>query len=375
MSAVASKLPLCATLALYLVGCAGNVVEGLPRDGGSADDPREPGAEVSDGSVRRDAASNGGGLDAGKDEDPEPTGPVRDANTPSTGNQDATTPRNDAAAPAGNDAGQPTSETALNGPALARPSNGREFTADTSKWMGAPRCKLDQVLFCDDFEAQAAGGALGSAWTTAANKPTVSDDYFYRGGKAMRVEVAAGMPAQAQQVQTFPMAKDKVFGRMFVYFVTLPTSPSNAHWTLVEVGGLGSDKTQVRLGGQIDPTRGSKNYFGVGSDGGGSGDWHTAGREPQSEVKTQTWYCLEFMFDRVNSETRVWIDNVEQLSLHTTKANYRVGDAEGGKEFVHPTYEYAKVGWWVYQGDTQPASNVTFIDEVVFDDDQIGCSF
>jgi hypothetical protein len=369
--AVASKVPLGVALSLALIGCAGNVVEGLRRDSGLIPEDEVPAQPEGDGGPS--GAKDGGAV-------------LRDATLPSTpADAGNATPKPDAAAPAPADAGNaappdagqpPQSGTALNGPALARPTNnGRTYSATVSDWMGAPRCPSEPV-FCDDFESQQPGGFAGQAWTLSGTAVTTSDDQPFRGTKSMRFGPPSGMPGQMLEQQTFPMLKDKIFGRMFVYFYTdLPTAPSDAHWTLVEVGGDDpANKGQVRLGGQIDPSRNNKNFFGVGSDGGDSGDWHTKGLEAESEVKAKTWTCLEWMFDRAAGETRVWINNVEQLSLHTTSANYRTGDMEGGKQFVHPTYTYLKIGWWVYQTNATPNPGVVFIDELILDDEQIGCS-
>jgi hypothetical protein len=366
MMAVASKLAPYLLLAAALVGCEGDVVDGLARDGGAVADDDQAAGRTRDGGSRdggmlvRDATvADSGSRDAG-------------ANSPPR--QDAATPQTDAGAPSsggGGDAG--TSSTALNPGFLARPSNGRQFTPNLADWMGNPRCTQDQVLFCDDFEGATAGGAPGENWVVQGDGVSASDDQPLRGSKSVRYSPPSGMPGQ-MELKTFPMVQNKMFGRVFVYFFTdAPTSPSNAHWTLVQVGG-GDSNAQVRLGGQVDPSRGGKTFFGVGSDGGDTGDWHTHGLEPESEVKKGTWTCLEWMFDGDANETRVWINNVEQLSLHTTAANYRVGDVEGGAQFIHPTYSYLKLGYWVYQADTQPNPAVLFLDEVIIDDEQIGCS-
>lgn len=369
MIAVASKLAPLTFLAASLAGCAGNVVDGLPRDGGTVTAEQEPTGSDAGGSVR----------DAGL--------LITDATVGDSGARDAgsATGKEDASAPAQADSGAPsaaadagTSSTALNPGYLARPNNGRQFTATLTDWMGNPRCMegtgQGQVVFCDDFESSNVGGAPGAAWTVEGTNVTVSDDEVFRGTKAMRYSPPSGMPGQMKEVKTFPMLQNKMFGRVFVYFFTdLPTTPTDAHWTLVQVGGS-DNNGQVRLGGQVDPSRGNKTFFSIGSDGGDTGDWNTYGLEAESEVKKGTWTCLEWMFDGDANETRVWINNVEQLSLHTTAANYRVGDTEGGKQFIHPTYNYAKIGYWVYQPATQPDPAVVFLDELVLDDEQIGCS-
>jgi hypothetical protein len=368
--AVASKIAPCLLVAVSLVGCAGNVIEGLPRDGSVLPEGDEPVGSAGDSGTRdamvvpRDATvADPGSRDAGN----------------STPREDAGAPQTDSGAPPANnnDAGS-VPGTALNGGALARPNNGRQFTANLADWMGNPRCMegtgAGQVTFCDDFESTAQGGPPGTAWAIQGSSVIVSGDVPFRGTKSMRFGPPSGMPGQMEQVKSFPALQNKLFGRVFLYFFTdQPTAPADAKFTLIQVGG--SDNAgQIRISGQVDAARGNKAYFGIGSDGGETGDWHTKGLEAQSEIKKRTWTCLEWMFDGEANETRVWIDNVEQLSLHTTAANYLVGDAEGGKQFIHPTYSYLKVGYWVYQSNATPNPAVVFFDELVLDDEQIGCS-
>jgi len=169
---------------------------------------------------------------------------------------------------------------------------------------------------------------------------------------------------------TFPVANNTLYGRMFLWIEGLPTSPQYAHWVTAYVGGSSSDanKSQVRLDGQLIS---GNNAFGIGSDGGDSGDWHTPGTDAQSNATEKTWICLEWLFKGDTNETRVWIDGNEQTSLHLNATNYRRG-SEGGKQFIHPTYANLYIGWWQYVTGS-PANTNVWIDEVVVDKARIGC--
>jgi hypothetical protein len=89
--------------------------------------------------------------------------------------------------------------------------------------------------------------------------------------------------------------------------------------------------------------------------------------------RAKDWMCLEWLFKGDTSETRVWVDGTEQASLHTTATEFRDGDQEMGKKFVHPEYTKLRVGWWLYQSDATPASYDVWVDEVIVDDERIGC--
>ncbi len=363
---MASKFAPCLLLTASLAGCAGNVIEGLPREGGVEPDPTAQTEDAGvgttrDASVARDAAVSGS-SDSGSNST------TQDASTPAQNDSGA-------AMMPGNDAGA-SSGTALNPGLLARPTNnGRKYTATLSDWQGTPRCSegtaQNQVTFCDDFES---GTTPGSAWTTLGSNVSLSTAQKMRGSQAMLTAPPAGQFGQVQETKTASTLQTKMFGRVFVYFSTdLPTTPDFALFTLVQAGDTGSDKTEVRLTGQMDPARGGKSFFGIGSNGGSTGDWNTQGREPESEIKKGVWTCLEWMFDGGANETRVWINNVEQLSLHTTASNYKVGNDESGN-FDHPPYNYVRIGYWGYQAATQPSPSQVYLDELALDDDQIGCS-
>ncbi|MEY4510086.1 MAG: hypothetical protein RLZZ450_2208, partial [Pseudomonadota bacterium] len=103
------------------------------------------------------------------------------------------------------------------------------------------------------------------------------------------------------------------------------------------------------------------------------GTWQTSGKEAESAVREKAWICVEWQFKADSSESNVWIDGVEQKSLHLTATEYREGDAEGGKQFKFPSFDKLRIGWWLYQGNATPSPSKAWIDEVVFDKARIGC--
>ncbi|MDB4990989.1 MAG: hypothetical protein JWN04_6167 [Myxococcaceae bacterium] len=348
-------------LSLSLAGCAGNVLVGAPLDGG--DDLGGESIDSDGGTPTRDAraaSSTDGAVTALPAKDgaaPVVTNPGSDAGTvtPNPGKDAGTTP-------------------VTPPPDAGTPPSGRDFSTDKSKFLGASRCPSSGVLFCDDFENSAIGAPQpANLWTSPTGfTAKVDNAHAARGTKSLLFATTSGMQGTLQPKLSFPLANNTVYGRIFVWIEGLPTAPSDAHWVMAYAAGASTDanKGQVRLDGQL---MNGANLYGIGSDGGDSGDWHTPGTEPQSVAAEKTWTCLEWMFKGDTSETRVWIDGVEQTSLHTTSSSYRRG-AEGGKTFTHPTYANLSLGWWQYVAGAPATTNV-WIDEIMFDSARLGCVF
>jgi len=358
--AVRLNFQLGTALAFFGAGCAGTVLDGAPLDGGEADivvaSPVDTGVPAP-----RPVVDAGSGAPPA----PAPAPIVADAGVPAAPVVDSgqATPK-DAGAPATPvDAGSPPT-----------PAAGRDLSADKAKFAGAPRCGAAAAVFCDDFESQAAGAQPGPAWGYPYDfRPKIDSAHAMRGKNALYFESAASSAAHVEVTQTFPALARNLFGRMFVWIDQLPTTPDSARWNLVAARGTGS-AAEVRLGGQLEPSRESKNYFGIGSDYGESGTWQTSGKEAESTVREKAWICIEWQFKADGNETNVWIDGVEQKSLHLTSTEYREGDAEAGKSFTLPTFDKLRIGWWLYQSNALPSPSKLWIDEVIFDKARVGCA-
>jgi hypothetical protein len=354
---VRTNLRLSAALLFTIAGCAGNVVVGVPRDGGEDIVIEDPVSAAGDGGVTRDARVSGGADGA------TPSAPSKDAAAPTAPVADGSSP----AAPVGNDAGPAVDPQP--DPGSPTPTGaGRDLSTDKAKFTGGPRCS-NAVIFCDDYE-QTVGNAPGAAYSAAFGlMPKIDSTRALRGTRSLRFDVTAGTPNLVELKKGLPAMNNTLFGRMFVWVDALPTGPANTTWTLV--GGSGSGNgAEVRLSGQF---RDGKSYYGIASDGGETKDWFTAGKEPGSVAASGTWTCLEWMLKGDSSETRVWVDGVEQTSLHTTSIEYRDGDAEAGLRFKHPTFEKLRIGYWIYSADVAPKTTSVWIDELMYDDDRIGC--
>jgi len=377
-SRASSRLAL--SLTLGLAGCVGEMIAGVPLEDGGDE------VSVDDASATASGLAREAGVTEAGSTRPAATSPAgstpRDASSSSSTPPAApSAPTKDAGPGAASDAGRaPASDggrvqAAPRGDAGMSMAGTRDFTVDPARFLGSPRCASAGALLCDDFESEAVGaGPDGTVWSAPfGTLPRIDATRAARGKQSLYFELAAGAPGQIEERKTFPAASGSLFGRMFVWLDALPTAPAYAHWTLVSALGS-SNPAEVRLSGQLDPNRMNANYFAVGSDHGESGDWATAGQEPGSKVRARAWICLEWLFKSDTSETQVWIDGVEQKSLHLTATEYRSGDQEAGKRFVHPRFDKLRIGWWLYQAGALPSPAKLWIDEVIVDDARIGCA-
>lgn len=323
-------------LLVALGGCTGSVVKGLPlrADGGDA------GFDLTDGGIGTDPTTVGGRpTDAGTNADDDDFGPDDDR-----------------------DGGGGSSR-----------GNDRNLSTDRGAFFGAARCDRLSARLCDDFESESAGARPdGTLWRAPYGYyPEVDATRAARGQKSLHFHLSGSTPGHIEEVQTFPAARNTLFGRMFVWFDVLPSAPSSAQWSVVVATSM-DEQAEVRVGGQ--PA--SENRLGVGSrrPGEGGWDWHTAGTDAQSRPRTGAWICLEWQFKGDTNETRVWVDGVEQGSLHLTETEFRRGDEEGGQRFRQPTFARLRVGWWLYPTESpQPSEYDVWIDELAVDDTRIGC--
>ncbi|HVV50875.1 MAG TPA: hypothetical protein VHO06_14510 [Polyangia bacterium] len=245
---------------------------------------------------------------------------------------------------------------------------------DRAAFFGPSRCAAARFALCEDFES----GALDPAvWTVGGVAPVVDTGQAARGTHALHVRVTGKGASTISESKTFPAPADTYYGRVFVYFKSLPApTPAfrYAHWTIVAASGTGV-AGEVRLGGQL---QGGVNRFGVGTDSGddpaGSGDWTNPDRDPgpggaPPAVPTGRWLCLEWMHDGAHQQTRFWWDGVEHPSLATTPATPHLGRAR--VPFTLPTFTDLWLGWFEYQPTDQPFE--LWLDEIAVDRARIGC--
>ena len=157
--------------------------------------------------------------------------------------------------------------------------------------------------------------------------------------------------AYIKETKTFPATNNVLYGRMFVWFEDALTT--DGHFSLAEGAGTGTPAV-IRFGGQFKA-------FGVGTDGGNSGDWTDSDRTKL--VPTQTWICAEFQFDGPTNTFHVWWDDMERPTLTSGPSKHA--------SFTMPTFNSLWFGWWMYNL-AEPQE--IWIDEIAVDYKPIGCS-
>ncbi|HEV8550130.1 MAG TPA: hypothetical protein VGQ57_13895, partial [Polyangiaceae bacterium] len=218
----------------------------------------------------------------------------------------------------------------------------------------------------DDFEAS----SLNARWElqgSSGSTVEVDATRAARGMRSLHFHTEDDGLALAHQTETFPAPNDTYYGRLFVWFDTMPTAPDWAHWTIV--GAKADTDPEIRVGGQFDPGK-NKNLFGVGTDHGSTGDWTNLDADNGSQpVPEQAWVCVEWMHKGDTNETKFWWDGVEHPSLATTSTKHG-GTAD---PYELPQFSTMWIGWWLYQSGTTPDHFDIWIDEVTIDYERIGC--
>jgi len=336
--AVRSTLGMGLALALIWAGCDGDVKPGIPSDGGDEWEV-DAGGSFTPRDGGRGTGLDASGRDAGGDDEPdEPDEPSDDG-----------------------------------GPSQPRADGGSQPGApgDSSKFLGQPRCS-DAFLFCDDFESEQAGGQPDpTMWKALYGRwPTVDTTRAARGSKSLHFKFGVDEPAHiAEGKGIFPMPNNTFYGRMFVWFAELPETPANAHWSIVAARGPDGE---VRVDGQ--PGDDKSNRLGFGAVGANGWDWHTGGDDAEAPARKGRWTCIEWQLKGDTNETRMWIDGKAQPSLSLTSTKYHDQGTVDGREWKFPTFDSVVIGTWIYPiSGASPASIDLWIDEVAFDDQQIGC--
>jgi len=230
-------------------------------------------------------------------------------------------------------------------------------------------CAGPGVLFCEDFDRLPLGGASSLNWGIDTRAGTLTVERRATDGrrpsKVLHVQTRDNGRAFLR-VDDFAAPGNRFFGRMRLRVDAFPTAPDWAHFTLVEATGTGSTEIVRPVGGQYVPNL-NRSLWGIGADGGPTGDW-TNWRESAPTVADR-WQCVEWQLDATDNRVAVWIDGVAnpELTASTT--------AHGGNDvpFVLPTVHTVKIGWQLYQGNTTPGRFDLWIDDIALSSRRLGC--
>lgn len=222
------------------------------------------------------------------------------------------------------------------------------------------------ALFCEDFESMPTKPwrLEGSAQVVS----TVPTRDAQRGKRVLRLNPVGGKFGRLM-LDNFRPPRNSFFGRLYVRVDKFPTAPNYAHWVISEVVPMGEQGERIRpLNGQLINEVGGINMWGVGSDGGPTGDW-TAWKESVVAAEKK-WTCMEWQMEASDSSVRVWIDNIPKPELQVSMNNH------GGKnttQLMFPQFDKIWFGFWNFQPDTTPSRFNVHIDSIVLDTKRVGC--
>ncbi len=295
-----------------------------------------------------------------------------EAVVPSRDHRDASR-RNDGASAVGDTSESVDSYSGTNSGAVVVAGDPGYYSEDANEFFGASRCPAF-VSMCEDFENGMPSTAVWSLAMTSNTVIGVDSMQHARGTGALHITLPPE-PSEAylRHVAFFPRADDIVWGRLFFY-IAQPGPDAFVHYNLVEATGASQQdegiQKLVRYGGVA--VRDLANAFEFDN-------WlfnfeqrpqpdgfdELAVREDGRLLDRGAWRCMEFMFDGVASEARVFRDGVEIV-------NARGESPLEGEEWSMPSFDGINIGFAHYQFIDHGFD--VWIDGVALDDERIGCS-
>lgn len=253
-------------------------------------------------------------------------------------------------------------------PPTPTPTNPTNPTPDPAPAPAPGSACADGLYFCENFEGSATGTASSTRWTIESRAATATVETTRARGKQALHLSTSDNGAAFLVPSSFKPAGNSFFGRMWVWVDAFPTKPDYAHFTLVEASGANSGTLVRPIGGQYIPGQGNGNaLWGVGSDGGPTGDW--TAWQPSAPTAGGRWTCMEWQMDAAENRVDVWIDGVAKPEMRVTTKQH--GTAPG--DFMFPSFDRIKLGWQLYQGGATPNRYDVWLDDLALGPARIGC--
>jgi hypothetical protein len=213
------------------------------------------------------------------------------------------------------------------------------------------------ALVCDDFE----DGNL-DGWVKMESGGTLAIDTAHAssGKSALGITMATGQRGgwlQKTGSPLFPLPMNAMYGRMMVYFESLPAGHTDFVRGAASAGGgnpwynVGEQTGKVLL-----------NYYSSSSD-----CW--ARPSPSNNIPLNVWTCWEWGFDGPKNQMLFYINS--QLSRTVNG----VGDGcTGSNVWTAPTFNYLSIGAYNAQPANAPSVGKMWIDDIaVGSTARIGC--
>lgn len=224
-----------------------------------------------------------------------------------------------------------------------------------------------KLLFCEDFQSLPLGGASSLKWGIDTKHGTLTIERAgHHGQKVLHVHTE-GNGRAFLKVDDFAAPGNSFYGRVRLRVAAFPTAPDWAHYTLIEATGDGPEIVRP-LGGQYaPPPHGDGVFWGVGADGGPTGDW-TNWRTSAPSIPG-VWQCVEWRMDATDNRITLWFNGVPKPELTVSTKEH------GGNQvdFIFPRFDTVKLGWQLYQGNPTPAAYDVWMDDIALSTKRVGC--
>ncbi len=249
-----------------------------------------------------------------------------------------------------------TGSTSATGSAAASTSTGGPA--------GEPSCATTgkNLLICDDFEAEALGGAPDpTIWTVdkgVGATVAVDDSQFRHGKHALHLHTLPDSnKALMHETKTFPLpgGTNSLYGRANVMIAAGLTVPKD-HTNFFEASG------------KVNGQDGNYRYGAAGAKFFANYNPGDPGESSKTAVPVGVWSCVEWAFLGDTNEMRFWIDDKEITDLAVPPAGVN------GKVWTAPNFNSFYFGWITYATDTASDHYDIWYDDVAIDTARIGCS-
>ncbi|MFC6094243.1 hypothetical protein [Saccharothrix lopnurensis] len=223
-------------------------------------------------------------------------------------------------------------------------------------------CAKTDLLFCEDFQRVPTGAGTSLNWGVDTRNGSLEVERDRRGQKVLHVRTERNGRAFLK-VDGFAAPGNSFYGRVRVKVEAFPTAPDWAHYTLIEATGDGPEVVRP-LGGQYVPTL-DRTLWGVGADGGPTGDWTNWRESAPSEAGR--WQCVEWRMDASDNRVELWFDGKPKPDLTVSTREH------GGNQvdFLFPRFDTVKIGWQLYQPNE--GSYDLWFDDIALGTKRIGC--
>lgn len=206
-------------------------------------------------------------------------------------------------------------------------------------------CDAAGLTLCDDFEAS----ALGANYREINfGQPAITLDKRRSHSGEQSVKVTS---TNFTQMLATAVPGPKFYGRVYISSDTPMNAGHNTYLNAGEGDGDPNHGEWIRIGEhreQLELNRKSDDAELLSS-----GDYNSL--EGATQLKADTWYCLEFLFDGPGKEVRVWVDGQAISKLHATTWG--------------ASYQTFKFGYERYHGPDK----TLWYDDLALGTERVGC--